>query len=29
MLRAGHPLDLARRILSLPAGEDPDPELLG
>jgi regulatory protein len=25
MLRAGHPLDLARRIIALPPGEAPDP----
>ena len=24
MLRAGHPVDLSRRILALPAGEEPD-----
>ena len=28
MLRAGHPLDLSRRILALPAGEEPDAEAL-
>lgn len=28
MLRAGHPLDLARRVLALPAGEEPDRDLL-
>lgn len=26
MLRAGHPLDLARRIVALPPGEEPDPD---
>lgn len=29
MLRAGHPSGLARRILALPMGVDPDPEQLG
>jgi regulatory protein len=29
MLRAGHSLDLARRVLALPAGEEPDRDALG
>lgn len=29
MLRAGHPLELARRVLALPPGEEPDRDLLG
>lgn len=29
MLRAGHPLDLSRRILALPPGSEPDPDQLG